>query len=260
VEAAAVRRAAELARETGASLYVVHLSSREGLEAIRAARAAGADVQAETCPHYLFLDSARLTDGSEAAQDFVCQPPLRGEADRTALWQAVASGEVEIVSTDHCPFTRAARRRGTDPATAGWRDFTRIPGGLAGLETRVGLLYQGVREGRIGLERWVDAVAGAPARLFGLGGRKGALRPGHDADLVVFDPSATRTLDAASLHSRSDHSAYAGLEVTGWPALTVSRGRVVARDGETADPVPGWGRYVPRAPRGERRAASAASY
>ncbi len=256
-EATAVRRAAELARAVDASLYVVHLSSGEGLEAVRAARAAGAEVHAETCPHYLFLDSSRLTDGSDGAQDFVCQPPLRGETDREALWAAVASGELEVVSTDHCPFTRADRRRGTDPAAGRWHDFTRIPGGLPGLETRVGLLYQGVRNGRIGLERWVDAIAGAPARRFGLDDRKGSLRAGLDADLVVFDPAATRTLTAANLHSRSDHSPYAELEVTGWPALTVSRGRVVAADGEPVDPEPGRGRFVARRPRRCRRRAPA---
>ncbi len=258
VEAAAIRRAAELARAADASLYVVHLSSAEGLEAVRAARAAGAEVHAESCPHYLFLDASRLTDGSDDAQDFVCQPPLRGATDREALWGAVASGELEVVSTDHCPFTRADRRHGTDPAAGRWHDFTRIPGGLPGLETRVGLLYQGVRNGQIGLERWVDAIAGAPARRFGLDHRKGSLRPGLDADLVVFDPAATRTLTASSLHSRSDHSPYAELEVTGWPVLTLARGRVVARDGEPVDPQPGRGDYVPRTPRRARRPQSAA--
>jgi len=248
VEADAIRRAGELARAAGAPLYVVHLSSSDGLEAVRAARAAGADVHTETCPHYLFLDSARLADGSDEAQDFVCSPPVRGEQDRRALWDAVASGEVEVVSTDHCPFTRADRRRGTDAAAAGWQDFTRIPGGLPGLETRVSLLYQGVLSGQLSLERWVDAVAGAPARRFGLDGRKGSLRPGLDADLVVFDPAATRKLTASNLHSRSDHSPYAELEVTGWPVLTIARGSTIAADGEPVDPAPGRGRFVARPP------------
>jgi len=246
VEADAIRRAAALAVEAAAPLYVVHLSSRQGLEAVRSGRASGAEVRAETCPHYLFLDGTRLTAGTDGAQDVVCQPPLRSGADREALWDALGSGELDVVSTDHCPFTRSARRRGTADRAERWIDFRQIPGGLPGLETRLSLVYQGVRRGRFSLERWVELVAGAPARLFGLDHRKGAIAPGLDADLVVFDPQATKHLTAAELHSRSDHSPYEELEVTGWPALTIARGRVVAAGGEPADAPPGWGRFVAR--------------
>lgn len=246
VEAAAIRVAGRLAREARAPVYVVHLSSAAGLDAVREARAQGAEVLAETCPQYLFLTDAKLASGAEDAQDHVCVPPVRTDADREALWAALAAGEIQTVATDHCPFTRTDRRRGTAGGD-GWRDFTQIPGGLPGVETRVPLLYQGVREGRLTPERWVDLVAAAPARLFGLGDRKGAIAPGMDADLVVFDPAATRRLDATSLHMRTDHSPYGGLEVTGWSAVTLSRGRVVARGGEPADVEPGWGRYLERA-------------
>lgn len=242
VEAAAVGRAAAMAGEAGASLYVVHLSSEAALDAFRAARAAGVEVLAETCPHYLELDQSHLEAGE---QDFVCAPPLRGLADREALWGAVRDGDVEVVATDHCPFTTADRRRGT--GGQGWADFTQIPGGLSGVETRLSLVYQGVVAGRLSLERWVDATSGAPARLFGLAG-KGAIRPGLDADLVVFDPAATRRLAASSLHSRCDHSPYEGRVVTGWPALTISRGEVVATHGEPASLSPGRGRFVRRSP------------
>jgi len=204
-------------------------------------------VHAETCPHYLFLESGRLTDGSDEAQDFVCAPSLRSGRDREVLWAAVGSGELEVVSTDHCPFTRGDRRRGTAAGAEHWHDFTQIPGGLPGLETRVGLLYQSVQQGRLSLERWVDAVAGAPARLFGLDGRKGMIRPGLDADLVVFDPGATKRLTASALHSQADHSPYAAIELHGWPALTVARGRVVATAGEPAPRAPARGRFVARA-------------
>ncbi len=263
-ESAAVARAADLARRAGAWLYVVHLSSAAGLRTVLAARAAGVDVHAETCPHYLFLDAGRLTDGSEEAQDHVCAPPLRRAGDRAALWRALGAGDLETVATDHCPFTRADRRRGTAPDEAAWSDFTRIPGGLPGVETRVALVFQGVRSGRITPERWIDAVSGAPARLFGLEGVKGAVRPGLDADVVVFDPAATRRLDASHLHSRADHSPYAGMEVTGWPAVTIARGRVVAAGGEPVDPEPGRGRFVHRSRlrrsgRGRRRHGDAAS-
>jgi dihydropyrimidinase len=150
------------------------------------------------------------------------------------------------VSTDHCPFTTADRRRGTRPGADRWHDFTEIPGGLPGVETRLGLLYQGVREHRLTLERWIDLVATSPARVFGLAHRKGTLEPGLDADVVVFDPEATRSLDAGSLHMRTDHSPYAGMSVTGWPALVIARGAIVARDGEPADAEPGRGRFVRR--------------
>jgi dihydropyrimidinase len=243
VESEAVGRAAALAGREGAWLYVVHLSSEAGLRAVLAARAAGVDIHTETCPHYLYLEQSHLEAGE---QDFVCAPPLRGAADRSALWAALGDGDIEVVGTDHCPFTAEDRRRGT--CGSGWSDFSQIPGGLSGVETRLALVYQGVSSGRLSLERWVDATSGAPARLFGLDGTKGAVRPGLDADLVVFDPGATRTLDASSLHSRSDTSPYAALTVTGWPAVTLSPGDVVAVGGEPADPRPGRGRFVRRAP------------
>lgn len=243
VEAEAIRRAAALAGAAGAWLYVVHLSSAAGLEAVRAARADGVDIHTETCPHYLYLEQSHLEAGD---QDFVCAPPLRGAGDRDALWGALGAGDVEVVATDHCPFTAEDRRRGS--GGTGWTDFSQIPGGLSGVETRLSLVYQGVAAGRMSLERWVDSTSTAPARLFGLDGAKGAIRPGLDADLVVFDPAATRTLDATSLHSRSDRSPYEGRVVTGWPAVTISRGEVVAVDGEPADPRPGRGRFVRRSP------------
>ncbi len=243
VEAEAIRRAAKLAGAAGAWLYVVHLSSDAGLQAVLAARAAGVDIHAETCPHYLHLEQAHL---EAEEQDFVCAPPLRGAADRAALWGALGAGSVEVVATDHCPFTIDDRRRGV--GGHGWASFREIPGGLSGVETRLSLVYQGVLTGALTLEQWVDATSGAPARLFGIDGAKGAVRPGLDADLVVFDPAATRRLDAPALHSRADHSPYAGRTVTGWPALTLSRGRVVAAKGEPADPQPGWGRFVRRSP------------
>jgi dihydropyrimidinase len=248
IEAAAVRTAGDLARETGSAVYVVHLSSALGLEAVREARANGAQVLAETCPQYLFLTDAELGRPAEEAQDFVCIPPVRADADREALWTALADGELDTVSTDHCPFTTTDRRHGTVERDDGWLDFTEIPGGLPGVETRLSLLYQGVVEERLSAERWIALLAAAPARLFGLADRKGAIAPGMDADIVVFDPSATRRLDASSLHMRTDHSPYADRTVSGWPAITISRGEVVATDGEPTEVAPGRGRFVPRSP------------
>lgn len=248
VEAGAIDRASRLAHAAGGSVYVVHLSSRAGLAAVEEARAAGRDVQAETCPQYLTLTSARLEGPTEEAAGFVCAPPLREDADRQSLWAGIADGTIQVAATDHCPFTSRDRARGVAPEAGHWTNFTEIPGGLPGVETRVSLLYQGVREGTLTAERWVDAVSGAPARLFGMAYAKGSLAPGMDADVVVFDPEAHRELRAASLHMRTDHSPYEGMSVTGWPAAVFSRGRLVSKDGEPADVRPGWGRFVPRRP------------
>jgi dihydropyrimidinase len=246
VEAAAIRTAAGLAGTEDAAVYIVHLSSAAGLAEVRAARDRGVEVLAETCPQYLFLTDEVLRTAPDDAIDFMCTPPLRTAADREALWGALADGGLQAVSTDHCPFSRDDRRRGT--GGSGVEDFTRIPGGLPGLETRVPLLYQGVRDGRLSLERWVELIAAAPARLFGLSHRKGSLEPGLDADVVLFDPEAEHSLDADALHMRTDHSPYAGRRIRGWPSVTISRGTIVARDGEPVEAEPGRGRYVARRP------------
>jgi dihydropyrimidinase len=260
VEAEAVRRAARLAARARAPLYVVHLSSEAGLRALRRAQRDGVQAIAETCPQYLFLTADRLSGPPDEAANFVCTPPLRTAADAEALWAGLADGSVHAVATDHCPFTAADRRAGTGGGDR-WSSFTEIPGGLPGVETRLPLVYQGVRQGRISLARWVELVAGAPARLFGLTHRKGRLAEGLDADVVVFDPDVRHRLDADALHMRTDHSPYQGMEVVGWPVLTLARGNVVARDGQPANAEPGWGRFVPRVPlapkaRGRRRAPS----
>jgi dihydropyrimidinase len=248
IEAAAIRAAASLARRTRTPVYIVHLSSAAALEEVRAARAAGTRVLAETCPQYLYLTDAALQGPPAEAADFVCVPPVRSRADQTALWGALGTGEIDVISTDHCPFTRTDRRRGTKAEADTWASFAEIPGGLPGAETRLSLAFQGVHDGRLTPERWMDLVAAAPARLFGLSHRKGALAPGLDADLVVFDPGATKRLDAGSLHMRTDHSPYADVSVTGWPAVTIARGRVLARSGEPADIERGRGRFLARLP------------
>lgn len=250
VEAEAIRRAADLAGRAGAPLYVVHLSSRSGHAEVLAANRRGSRVFAETCPQYLFLTAERLSGEPATAASFMCAPPLRSDTDREALWSGLSGGSIQVVATDHCPFTLADRHRGVRGHARGWRDFTEIPGGLPGVETRLSLLYQGVRSGALSLERWIAVAAGAPARLFGLAHVKGSIAPGLDADIVVFDPDARKRLDAHRLHMRSDHSPYEGMEVIGWPAVTIARGRIVARDGEPADLAPGWGRFVPRRPYG----------
>jgi dihydropyrimidinase len=245
LEAEAVTRAAALAEEAGASVYLVHLSSAPALAAVREARDRGVDVLAETCPQYLYLDTARLS-GPDGA-NFVCTPPLRDPWHAEELWEGLARGTIHTVATDHCPFTVADRRAGTRDRPDGYADFTEIPGGLPGVETRLALVWRGVGAGRITEQDWVRLCAESPARAFGLWPAKGSLRPGADADVVVWDPTRRQPLNAASLHMNVDHSPYEGMTAVGWPSLVLSRGRIVAVDGEPLGE-PGWGRYVARLP------------
>jgi dihydropyrimidinase len=245
LEAEAVHRVGRLAEAAGAPVYVVHLSSAPGLAEVRAAQERGVALQAETCPQYLHLDASVL-DGP-GGENFVCTPPLRDPWHREELWEGLARGWIQTVATDHCPFRTDDRRRGTAGRDGGFADFTEIPGGLPGIETRMTLVWQGVRAGRISAADWVRLCAEAPARTFGLFPRKGCLRPGSDADVVVWDPDRPQPLDAAALHMRTDHSPYEGRVVRGWPSLVLSRGRVVARDGSFWGEA-GWGRYLERGP------------
>lgn len=246
LEAEAVSRVGVLAELTGAPVYVVHVSSAPALAAVREARSRGVDMLAETCPQYLELGSELLerADGDS----FVCTPPLRDPWHHEELWQGLSDGTVHTVATDHCPFSVADRRAGVRARPEGWADFTEIPGGLPGIETRMALVWEGALSGRITVADWVRLCAEAPAKTFGLWPQKGSLLPGADADVVVWDPSLRQRLDADALHMRTDHSPYAGRAVSGWPRLVTSRGRVVARDGRYVGE-PGWGRYVARSPR-----------
>ena len=246
LEGEAVTRAAALAERAGASMYAVHLSSAQAITAVREARERGVDVLAETCPQYLYLDTAKLAgpDG----ESFVCTPPLRDPWHAEELWHGMTHGHVHTVATDHCPFMVADRRAGMFARPEGWRDFTEIPGGLPGIETRMGLVWAGVAAGRITPADWVRLCAEAPARTFGLWPAKGNLRVGADADVVVWDPARLQSLAAGALHMAVDHSPYEGMEVTGWPELVLSRGEVVARDGEFVGE-PARGRFLARTPR-----------
>lgn len=245
LEAEAVARAAALAEVAGASVYVVHLSSAPALAAVREARERGVDVIAETCPQYLYLDTARL-EGADG-ESFVCTPPLRDPWHVEELWHGLATGGVHTVATDHCPFTVADRRAGVRARASGWADFTEVPGGLPGIETRMGLVWEGVVSGRITTADWVRLCAEAPARTFGCWPEKGNLQVGADADVVVWDPARHQSLAAAALHMAVDHSPYAGITVSGWPERVYARGDLIARDGEYVGD-PGRGRYVSRRP------------
>jgi dihydropyrimidinase len=239
VEAAATTRAIALARAADAPLYVVHLSSADALAAVRGARDAGRPVFAETCPHYLTLTEERYELPAEDAVRFVISPPLRAAGDREALWDGLGDGSLALVATDHVPDRVAVEKRS-------WRgSFDRISNGAPGIETLLALVYdEGVATGRITIERLVDLLATTPARLFGLRS-KGAVEVGRDADLVLFDPAARRTIHATDLHHASDYTPYEGRPVHGAVRSTIVRGSFVVRDG-TFVGRRGHGRFVER--------------
>ena len=238
-EEIAVRAAVVHARETGTAIYLVHLSSRGALAALREARAASHRVHGETRPLYLYLTGERF--GRPDAALWVGQPPLREAEDVAAVWTALTDGTLETVGTDHIPRPRAEK-------LAPGLTFDRIPPGVSNLETLLPMLYsEGVAKGRLTLSRLVEVLAAAPARIAGMYPRKGALAVGSDADVVVFDPGARRVVRAAELHSACDYDPYEGWDVTGWPEVVLSRGDVVFERG-TVVGRPGRGRLVPRAP------------
>jgi len=228
VEAVATARALAFARMAEAPMHVVHLSSGAALQEVRAARAAGVAVSAETCPHHLVLTDERYDDPDPVScARFVISPPLRSPADRDALWEGLADGSLDLVATDHVPDRMAVEKA----EAARGVPFNEISNGAPGIETLLTLLYsEGVARGRLTLERMVDLLATTPARRFGLE-RKGALEVGRDADIVLFDPVARRTIRAVDLHHTSDYTPYEGLAVAGAVRHVLVRGRPVIRDG-----------------------------
>jgi dihydropyrimidinase len=241
-EGEAAGRAVALAEMAGAPVFIVHLSCAEALDAVRLGRERGAAVFAETCPQYLCLSDAEYErDGFDAAK-FVMSPPLRPDRHQEVLWRGLAAGQLQTVGTDHCPFGL------NDPPhkQRGRGDFSRIPNGAPGIETRLMLLWDaGVRTGRITPERFVDVTAAAPARIFGLWPRKGTIAEGADADLVLWNPETRLTLSASTHHMRVDYSLYEGRTVTGVPETVLSRGEVIVDRGAFLGRA-GRGRFVKR--------------
>jgi dihydropyrimidinase len=240
IEAEAVSRAVFWARQAGARLYIVHLSTAEGLNVVRTAQREGVRVFAETCPQYLLLDD-RVYARPEDGHRFICSPPIRSSADREALWKGITEGVVSVVATDHCAFTTSQKERGRG-------NFTSAPNGLPGVETRLPLLFsEGVGKGRISIDDLARITSLNPARVYGLYPRKGILRPGSDADVVLIDPTTNWTLSAKKLHMAVDWSPYEGLELQGAPVMTISRGEVIVEHGEFVGTV-GQGQFVHRTP------------
>ena len=229
MEEEATHRAIMLADVTGAPLYVVHVSARQALEQIATARGKGANVFAETCPQYLYLSLEEQlgAPGFEGAK-WVCSTPLRSRAEghQDELWKFIRTGDVAGVATDHCPFCMV------DQKELGIGDFSKIPNGIGGVEHRMDLMYQGVVDGKITLERWVDVCATTPARMFGMYPRKGIISPGADADIVIYDPNGHTSIGVGKTHHMNmDYSAWEGFEIDGAVDTVFSRGKKVVERG-----------------------------
>lgn len=226
-EGEATARAIALAEMAGVPVYVVHLSAREALEAVREARDRGIPAYAETCPHYLLLTEDNLAEPGFEGSKYVCSPPLRPADHREALWNGLHSDDLQVVSTDHAPFFFAGQKE------MGRGDFSKIPNGIPGVEWRIALLHdQGVRAGRLSLNRFVELTSTNAAKLFGLYPSKGEIAPGSDGDLVIFDPDREMVLSAETQATNCDYNPYEGWTVTGWPSTVLLRGTVIVDDGK----------------------------
>jgi dihydropyrimidinase len=239
LEAEATHRAIQLARVAGAPVYIVHLSAAEALAEVAAARDDGYNAFAETCPQYLFLSTDDLAKPGFEGAKYVCSTPLRPAEHQAALWQGLRTNDLSVVSTDHCPFCFKEQKE------LGLGDFSKIPNGLPGVETRMDLLHQAVVDGHITRRRWIEIACTTPAKMFGLYPRKGTIAPGADADIVVYDPAATQTLSAETHHMNVDYSCYEGRQTTGHVDTVLSRGKVVIDGGEYLG-TKGDGRYLTR--------------
>jgi dihydropyrimidinase len=228
-EATGTERAIALAEMAGVPVYMVHLSAHRALERVMEARDRGLPAYAETCPQYLFMSEDDLKGTPEdpfQGAKYVCTPPLRPAFHQDHLWRGLRNYDLQVVATDHCPFCFK------DQKELGRDSFAKIPNGMPGVETRLYLLWEGVRQGRISMNRFVEITSSAPAKIFGLYPRKGTMAVGADADLVVWDPEKKHTLSVKTLHMRVDYSPLEGREVTGFPSVVMQRGHVLARDGK----------------------------
>jgi dihydropyrimidinase len=242
-EGEATHRAIALAEIAGVPIYIVHLSAAEALEMVTEARDRGLPAYAETCPQYLFLSYDNYEEPGFDGAKYVMSPPLRPKESQDRLWRGLAFNDLQAVSTDHCPFCMKEQKE------LGRGDFSKIPNGAPGIETRMSLVFDGgVRTGKIGLNRFVELTSTSPAKIFGLFPRKGTVAPGSDADLVVFDPKKKLKLSAKTLHMKVDYNPYEGREVTGAAETVLSRGRVIVENGKFTGKA-GAGSFLKRNPR-----------
>jgi dihydropyrimidinase len=239
-EAEATSRAIALAEMAGTPVYIVHLSCNEALEKVREARDRGLRVYAETCPQYLYLSLENMDGPGFDGAKYVFTPPLREKWHQEKLWQGLAKDDLQVVSTDHCPFCMKEQKE------LGKDDFTKIPNGGPGIEHRVSLVYSGgVHGGKFSPNRFVQLVSTAPAKLFGLYPRKGTVAVGSDADLIVFDADEEQTISVKTHHMRVDYSMFEGTRVKGVPKTVLSRGRVIVENGKFVGKI-GAGEFLKR--------------
>ena len=239
-EAEATGRGIAIARMAGAPIYIVHLTCKEALAKVKEARDAGFPALAETCPQYLLKSYQNYLEPGFQGAKYVMSPPLRDKSNWDALWKALAYGDLQVVSTDHCPFNFKGQK------DKGKKNFAQIPNGAPGIEHRVMLLFhEGVNKKRIGLNRFVELVSTAPAKLFGLFPQKGTVAVGTDADLVLFDPKAPFKISAKTHHQNVDYTPYEGFTGKGVPKTVFSNGQIIVNDGKFMGK-PGAGRFIKR--------------
>jgi dihydropyrimidinase len=241
-EAEATGRAIALAEMARVPIYIVHLSAADALEKVKQARDMGLPAYAETCPQYLFLSYDNYEEPGFEGAKYVMSPPLREKWHQDELWKGLAKNDLQVISTDHCPFCmREQKELGKD-------DFSRIPNGAPGIETRLTLVHNGgVRQGRIRLNRFVELCSTTPAKMFGLFPRKGTIAVGSDADIVIFDPDRKATLGVKTLHMKVDYNPYEGTVVQGAPSMVIANGQVIV-EGDKFVGKKGSGRFLKRGP------------
>ena len=253
VEGEATGRAIALAGVAGAPLYVVHMTCREALEQLALGRAKGFAVMGETCTQYMFFFESDLGKPGFEGAKYVCSPPMRTPQDAAALWQALASGALQVVSTDHCPFWFEGGVNGRLAGKElGKESFDKIPNGVPGIEDRMAVIWShGVRapsgRGRLSANRFVELTSTNPAKIFGLYPRKGTLAVGADADIVIWDAEHSHTIQAATHHMQTDYNLYEGMTVKGWPARVLLRGKTIV-DGDRWLGQAGSGQFLHRCP------------
>jgi len=238
VEAEADKRAVHLASNLDATLYIVHMANKEGLEAAVEAKTKGNEIYIETCPHYLEFTSEVYK--REDGRNFVCSPPIKGKESQDALWNAINSGGIDTVATDHCPFMSYEKDWGKD-------DFTKIPNGCAGIENLYPYMLAAANAGKITFNKAVEVCSTNPARIFGCS-NKGSITVGKDADIVIYDKDKDFTISVDTMHSDYDHTIWEGKQLHGYPVMTFSRGKLVYDNGEFVGE-PGWGQFVKRVPK-----------
>ncbi|KXU88986.1 dihydropyrimidinase [Caballeronia megalochromosomata] len=243
VEREATHRAIAFAELVDVPILIVHVSGADAIEQIRWGQSRGLPILAETCPQYLYLTADDLGHGEYEGAKCVCSPPPRDPANQNAVWKALRQGVFSLVSSDHAPFSYddpQGKKPGGEEVS-----FDHIPNGIPGLETRLPLLFKGVKEGRISLHQFVELTSLAPAKLYGLYPRKGTIAVGADADIVVWDPEKRVTIANDALHHAVDYTPYEGIEVTGWPRHCFSRGELLVEDGRLLNAKAGRGRFLP---------------